>query len=64
MITVKLSRDRRHLSLGELPDRLPDQLLLISQLKIHDTGTSFEYQPPPEAVFVGNSSWPVISGQS
>ncbi len=35
VITVDLGRDRRQLGLGELPYRLPDQLLLIGQLEVH-----------------------------
>jgi len=35
VITVDFSGDRRHLGLGELPNRLTNQLLLIGQLEVH-----------------------------
>ena len=46
VVAVEFGRDRRHLSLGELPDSIPDQLLLIGQLEVH---SRFLYSRPSPA---------------
>src|SRR5580692_7238059 len=50
VVTVDLSRDRRDLGLGELPDGIPDKLLLIGQLEVHSAYLP-EYRPSRGAIF-------------
>ena len=50
VVAVEFGRDRRHLGLGELPDRVPDQLLLIGQLEVH-VGYLPKYWPSRGNVF-------------
>ena len=40
VITVDLGGNRRHLGIGELPYRLADKLLFISQLEVHGASIS------------------------